>query len=139
MDTKYLKYSRFKNGYLEEWIRNKYDLKTDVHSSFTYNEIYVLIFLSLICIRCIISLSTSDENEEFLMYLGRFWHYVGGNYVHLEVMFLMWATNCMTSYLYVIHSPNKHYKWLELFAFLNGIIPHKRTGKSIINPSVEPF
>jgi hypothetical protein len=42
LNTKYLKYSRFKNGYLEEWIRNKYDLKTDVHSSFAYNEIYVL-------------------------------------------------------------------------------------------------
>jgi hypothetical protein len=40
LDTKYLKYSRFKNGYLEEWIRNKYDLKTDVHSSFAYNKIY---------------------------------------------------------------------------------------------------
>ncbi len=39
LDTKYLKYSRFKNGYLEEWTRNKYDLKTYVHSSFTYNEI----------------------------------------------------------------------------------------------------
>ncbi len=69
LNTKYLKYSRFKNGYLEEWIRNKYDLKTDVHSSFNYNENYVLIFMFLICIRCIISLSTSDENEEFLMYL----------------------------------------------------------------------
>jgi hypothetical protein len=71
LNTKYLKYSRFKNGYLEEWIRNRYDLKTDVHSSFAYNEIYVLIFMFLMCIRCIISLSTSDGNEEFLMYLGR--------------------------------------------------------------------
>jgi hypothetical protein len=132
LNTKYLKYSRFKNGYLEEWIRNKYDLKTDVHSSFAYNEIYVLIFMFLMCIRCIISLSTSDGNEEFLMYLGRPWHYVEGNYVHFEVFFLMWTINCMTSYLYVIHSPDKHYKWLELFAFLNGIILHKRIGKYII-------
>jgi hypothetical protein len=132
LNTKYLKYSRFKNGYLEEWIRNRYDLKTDVHSSFAYNEIYVLIFMFLMCIRCIISLSTSDGNEEFLMYLGRPWNYVEGNYVHFEVFFLMWTINCMTSYLYVIHSPDKHYKWLELFAFLNGIIPHKRIGKYII-------
>jgi hypothetical protein len=132
LDTKYLKYSRFKNGYLEQWIHNKYDLKTDVHSSFAYNEIYVLIFMFLMSIRCIISLSTSDENEEFLMYLGRPWHYVGGNYVHLEVMFLLWTTNCMTSYLCVIHSPDKHYKWLVLFTFLNGIMPHKRIGNSTI-------
>jgi hypothetical protein len=78
LDTKYLKYSRFKNGYLEQWIRNKYDLKTDFHSSFAYNENYVLIFMFLIYIRCIISLFNSDGNEEFLMYLGRPWHYVGG-------------------------------------------------------------
>jgi hypothetical protein len=131
LDTKYLRYSRFKNGYLEEWIRNKYDLKTDVHSSFTYNEIYVLISMFLLYIRCIISLSTSDGNEEFFMYLGRPWHYVGGNYVHLEVMFIMWTTNIIAFYLYVIHRPDKQYKWLELFAFLNGIIPYKRIGKSI--------
>ncbi len=132
LNTKYLKYSRFKSGYLEEWIRNKYDLKTDVHSSFTYNEIYVLIMMFLICIRCIISLSTNDGNEELLMYLGRPWHYVEGNYVHFEILFLFISTKCMTSYLFVTHSHEKHYKWLELFAFLNGIIPHKRIGKYII-------
>ncbi len=128
MDTKYLKYSRFKTGYLEEWIHNKYDLKTDVHSSFTYNEIYILIFMFLFCIRCIISLSTSDGNEEFLMYLGRVWHHVEGNYVHMEVTFLMWTINIIALYLYFLHSPDKQYKWLELFAFLAGIIPHKRIG-----------
>jgi hypothetical protein len=131
LDTKYLKYSRFKNGYLEKWIRNKYELRTNVHSSYNYNEILGLILSLLFCIRCIISLLTSDENEKLLMYLGRPWHYVEGNYVHIEVMFLMWSTNIIAFYLYVIHSPDKHYEWLELFAFLNGIIPHKRIGKSI--------
>jgi hypothetical protein len=129
MDTKYLKYLRFKTGYLEEWIHNKYDLKTDVHSSFTYNEIYILIFMFLFCIRFIISLSTSDGNEEFLMYLGRAWHYIEGNYVHIEVTFLMLTINIIAFYLYVLHSPDKQYKWLQLFAFLAGIIPHKRIGK----------
>jgi hypothetical protein len=131
LDTKYLKYSRFKNGYLEKWIRNKYDLKTDVHSSFSRNEISSLIFMFLMYIRIIISLSKNDENEELLMYLGRQWHRMEANYVHIEVMFLLWTTNIIAFYLYVIHSPDKHYKWLELFAFLNGIIPHKRIGKSI--------
>jgi hypothetical protein len=49
----------------------------------------------------------------------------------MEVMFLLWTTNFIAFSLYVIHSPDKHYKWLELFAFLNGIIPHKRIGKTI--------
>ncbi len=49
--TKYLKYSKFKNGYLEEWIRNKYDLQTNIHSSFTNNEIKGLIFLFQMYIR----------------------------------------------------------------------------------------
>ncbi len=131
LDTKYLKYSRLKNGYLEEWIRNKYDLKTNIHSRYTYNEISVLMLSFLFFIRCIISLLTSDENEKSLMYLGRPWHYIGGNCVHIEAIFLLWSTNIIAFYLYVIHSPDKHYKWLELFAFLNGIIPHKRIGKSI--------
>jgi hypothetical protein len=46
-------------------------------------------------------------------------------------MFLLWTTNIIAFNLYVINSPDKHYKWLELFAFLNGIIPHKRIGKTI--------
>jgi hypothetical protein len=128
LDTKYLKYSRFKNGYLEGWIRNKYDLKP-IQSSFTYYQISGLIFKILIFIRTIISLSiSSDGNNELLMYLGRPWHYVGGNYVHIEVISLFWVTYYLTFNLYVIHSPDKHYKWLELFAFLNGLIPHKRIG-----------
>jgi hypothetical protein len=131
LDTKYLKYSRLKNGYLEEWIRNKYDLKTNIHSRYTYNETSGLILSFLFCIRCIVSLLTSDEDEKLLMYLGRPWHYIEGNYVHIEVTFLMWSTNIIVFYLYVLHSPDKYYKWLELFAFLNGIIPHKRIGKSI--------
>jgi len=128
LDAEYLKYSRFKNGYLEQWIRNKYYLKTNIHSSFTYNEITGLIFVFLMLIRIIISLSTSDGNEELLMYLGRAWHHVEGNYVHIEVMFLMWTINIIAFYLYVLHSPDKQYKWLQLFAFLAGIIPHKRIG-----------
>jgi hypothetical protein len=130
-DTKYLRYSRFKNGYLEKWIRNKYDLKTDVHSSFSRNEIWSLIFIFLMYIRTIISLSNNDENKELLMYLGRQWRYIEANYVHVEVMFLLWTINIIAFNLYVIHRPDNHYKWLELFAFLNGIIPYKRIGKTI--------
>jgi hypothetical protein len=63
------------------------------------------------------------------MYLGRPWHYWEVNYVHIEIMFLLWTTNWMTFNVFVIHSPEKHYKWLELFAFLNGLIPHIRIGK----------
>jgi hypothetical protein len=134
LDAKYLKYSRFKNGYLEQWIRNKYDLKVNVHSSFTYNEISGLVFVFLMYIRIIISLSTSDGNYELLMYLGRSSHYIEENYVYLEIMFLLWTTNIIAFHIYVLHSPDKNYKW-KLFAFLNGIIPHKRIGKYILNIS----
>ncbi len=99
LDTKYLKYSRFKNGYLELWIRNKYDLKVSVHSSFTYNEISGLMLVFLMYIRIIISLSTSDGNNELLMYLGRLWHYIGKNYVHLEIMFFLWTTNIIAFHI----------------------------------------
>jgi hypothetical protein len=131
LDTKYLKYG-FKNGYIDQMIRNKYDLKTNVHSSFTYNEISVLIFIFILLIRIIISLSISDGNNEFLMYFGRFWHLMDLNYIHGEVLFLLWTINIIAIPLYIIHSPDKHYKWLQLFAFLFGIIPHKSIGKSFL-------
>jgi hypothetical protein len=84
------------------------------------------------CVRIIISLSASDENNQLLIYLGIYWSYIDGNYVHIEVMFLLWTTNIIVFYLYVIHSPDKHNKWLELFAFLNEIISHKRIGKFVL-------
>ncbi len=52
------------------------------------------------------------------------------NYVDVEVMFLLLTTNIIAFNLQFIHSPDKHYKWLELFAFLNRIIAHKRIGKT---------
>jgi hypothetical protein len=64
------------------------------------------------------------------MYLGRQWHYMEANYVHVKVMFLLWTTNIIAFNLQFIHSSDKHYKWLELFAFLNGIIAHKKIGKT---------
>jgi hypothetical protein len=94
------------------------------------HEITGLIFISLLCVRVIYSLTLSDENDELFMYLGRAWHYMEAYYVHIEIICLIWITNYFSVYLYVIHSPDKQYKWLELFAFLGGIIPHKRIGKS---------
>jgi hypothetical protein len=41
------------------------------------------------CVRIIISLSASDENNQLLIYLGIYWSYIDGNYVHIEVMFLL--------------------------------------------------
>jgi uncharacterized protein YlaI len=38
LDTDYIRFSRLRNGFIEEWICNKYDLKVDVHSS----EVYLL-------------------------------------------------------------------------------------------------
>ncbi len=88
LDTDYIRFSRLRNGFIEEWVLNKYDLKVDVHSSFTSNEIYSLIFMFLILIRFIVCLTLNDDNYELLMYLGRWWQYLGVNYVHIEVLFL---------------------------------------------------
>jgi hypothetical protein len=129
LDTKYLKYSRFKNGFLEQWLSNKYELKINVHSSFTRIEILRLIFLFLIFIRTVISLSTSNENKQLLVYLGRPWHLMDVNYVHIEIMFLLWTTNCIAINGFVIPSPDEHYEWLELFAFTFGITSHEIIGK----------
>jgi hypothetical protein len=107
LDTDYIRFSRLRNGFIEEWVLNKYDLKVDVHSSFTSNEIYSLIFMFLILIRFIVCLTLNDDNYELLMYLGRLWQYLGVNYVHIEVLFLLWTTKFIAFHFYVIHSPKK--------------------------------
>jgi len=129
LDTNYIKFSTLKNGYFEEWIKNKFELKIDVHSKFTKNEIYSLIFMFLMLIRTMRAVTLEvDVDDTILMYFGSPWHYLNGNFTHMEAMFLLWTLNFLVSYLYVIHSPNKHYEWLEIYGFLAGIIPHKRIG-----------
>jgi len=126
---KYIKFSTLKNGFLMQWLKNRYEVKTDVHSNFTKFEIFSLIFMFSMQIRTIRALTSDVEvDDTILMYFGSTWHYLNGNIFHMETMFFLWTINFLVLHLYVIHSPTEQYNWLEIYAFLAGIIPHKRIG-----------
>jgi len=127
-DLKFIQFSRFRNGLLARWICNCLKSKTRFDSSFTYNEILSFIFMFLILIRPMITLTVGDADKRLLMYYGYLWHYLGANRVHSEVIIFLWTLNFLALYLFVIHSPNKHYKWLGIYGFLAVIIPHRRIG-----------
>jgi len=131
LDKKYIKFSTLRNGFFEQWLKNKYQLKTDVHSKFTKIEIFSLIFMFFMLIRTITALTLEvdvEVDDTPLIYIGSPWHYLSGNSFHMEVMFLLWTFNFLVLYLYVIHSPNEYYNWLEIYGFLAGIIPHQKIG-----------
>jgi hypothetical protein len=131
LGTTYIKFATLKNGFLKPWLKNKYQLKTDVHSKFTKFEIFSLIFIFLMLIRTIKVLTLEvdiGQDDTLLMYFGSPWHHLSGNFSHMETMFFLWSLNFVALYLYVIHSPDEHYKWLEIYAFLAGIIPHQSIG-----------
>jgi len=127
-DFKFIQFSRFRNGFLAKWIYNCFKSKTGLISSFTYNEISILMFMFVILFRTTRILTSSSPDKRFLIFYGSLWHYMGGNRVHSEIMVFLWTLNFFVIYLFVIHCPNKHYKWLEIYVFLAQIIPHKRIG-----------
>jgi len=134
LDTHYVKFSTLKNGFLEQWIKNRYKLEIAVHSKFTKSEFFGLIFMFFMLFRVMSALTLkvdAEVDDTLLIYYGSPWHHMSGNFTHMETMFLLWTLNFLTLYLYVVHSPDKHYEWLEIYGFLAGIIPHKRIGISI--------
>jgi len=128
LGKKCIKFSTFRNGLLANLIRNYFEPKSDFYSSFTCNEILSLIFMFLLLIRVVRGLTFSYVDTRIFIYYGIPWHYLGGNHYHIEIMFLLWTLNYLVLYLYVIHSPTEHYKWLEIYEFLAGIIPRQRIG-----------
>ena len=128
LDTNYIVFSTFKNGFLKQWIHNRFELKQDVHKRFTKLEVFSLVFMSLMFIRIIRALTFTKVNDTILMYYGSSWHYMSANSDHVEFMFLLWSLNYLSLYFYVIHNPNDYYNWLNIYGFLGGIIPHKRIG-----------
>ena len=128
LDKKFIVFSTLNNGFIKQWIRNRFELKIDVHKRFTKLEIISFIFMSFILIRVIRALTMSNVNNTILMYYGSPWHLLSANAMHIEVMFLLWTLNYLALYLNVIHSPNDYYNWLDIFGFLAGIIPYKRIG-----------
>jgi hypothetical protein len=70
----------------------------------------------------------TDMKDRILIYLGSAWNYLGGNNSYIETLFLLWTIDCIAFNLYVIRSKRKHYKWLQIFEFLAGIISYKDIG-----------
>jgi uncharacterized membrane protein YjdF len=121
----FIKFTGLRNGFLKKFI-NKHEKKT---SRLEFNEVLNILFMFLLLLRTIISVTISNEDYTVLMYIGRGWHYVGANYVHNEVLFLLWTLHSICVYVFVINSPTNRYKWIEIFAFLKGFVPHQQIGK----------
>jgi hypothetical protein len=125
-NQKFIKFSSLRNGLLNKFI-NKYEKKT---SRLEFNEVLNILFMILMLLRTIISVTTvSNEDYTVLIYMGRFWHLLSANYIHNEVLFVVWTLNFIVIYVFVIKSPTKYCKWIEIYAFLKGIVPHQQIGK----------
>jgi hypothetical protein len=125
-NEKFIKFSSLRNGFLKKFI-NKHEKKT---SRLEFNEVLNILFMFLLLMRTIISV-TSISNEDYilLIYMGRLWHYLSANYIHNEVLFILWTLNFVCVYVFVIKSRTKYCKWIEIYAFLKGILPHQQIGK----------
>jgi hypothetical protein len=126
---KFIKFSSLRNGFLKNFIDKHHERQVKKSSRFEFKEICVLLLLSLLFLRTSKSITISDDDYTLLMYIGRPWHHLGANYIHNESLFLLWILNFICIYIFVINSPTKYYKWIEIYAFLNGILPHQQIGK----------
>jgi len=123
---KFIKFSSLRNGFLNKFI-NKHEKKT---SRLEFNEVLNILFMFLLLIRTIISVtSISNEDYTVLIYIGRFWHLLDANYIHNEVLFILWTLNFICVYVFVIKSPTKHCDWIEIYTFMKGILPYQQIGK----------
>lgn len=88
----------------------------------------ILMFTIAIVVKILKIMTITDMKDRILIYLGSACNYLGGNNSYIETMFLLWTIDCIAFNLFVIRSKRKHYKWLEIFKFLAGIIPYKDIG-----------
>jgi hypothetical protein len=88
----------------------------------------ILMFMIAILARILKVIKITDMKDRILIYLGSAWNYLGGNNSYIETLLLLWTINCISFNLLVIRSKIKHYKWLEIFEFLAGIISYKDIG-----------
>lgn len=127
----FIKYSYSRNGILKNFIRNYNERKSGKTPGFELNQKIYLLFLFLILLRTFKSITVSDEDFTLLMRIGRPWHLLGTNYIHNEVMIIIWTLFSISVYIFVINSPINHYKWIEIYAFLNGVLTHQQIGKHL--------
>jgi hypothetical protein len=128
-NEKFIKFTNLKNGFLKDFIDKHHKRHVKKASIYGFKEISYLLFMCSLLLRNIISVFISDGNYTVLMFIGRIWHYLGANYIHNEVLFILWSLNFICVYVFVIQSPTKQYKWIEIYAFLNGILSHQQIGK----------
>jgi hypothetical protein len=128
-DFKYIHCSRFRNGFLKQWIENYLIRKNSRQSMTNYETILSLIFMSLIVIRILKVINIESPDDRILVYLGSPWYYLGGHHSYNETVILLWTINYIAFYIIDMTSHRKQYKWLQIFAFLSGIISHQKIGK----------
>jgi len=128
LSRSFMKYSKYKNGYLKKWIEAHYDQRETNKKNFDYKELYYLVFMIIFLFRIIKVLPIIDNNNKIVVYFGSPWHYLGGNRFHNELSFLLWTINFIALYLFLHNCQSEQYKWLEIFAFLSGLICHEKIG-----------
>jgi hypothetical protein len=129
----FIKFSSLRNGFLKKFIYKHHEIEAKKSLNYDFIEISTLLFMCLLLLRLLYSVTISDEDYTLLIYIGRNWHLLDANYVHNETLFILWTLNFVCIYVYVIQSPTKQYKWIEVYAFLKGILPHEKIGNYLFS------
>jgi hypothetical protein len=129
----FIKFSSLRNGFLKKFIYKHHENEVKNSSSYDFIEMSTLLFMCLLLLRLLYSVTISDEDYTLLIYMGRNWHLLGANYMHNETLFILWTLNFVCIYVFVIQSPTKQYKWIEVYAFLKGILPHEKIGNYLFS------
>jgi hypothetical protein len=128
-DGNFIIFSSLRNGFLKKFIHKHHKSQAKKTSEYELIEISSLLLMSVLLLRTVKSITISDNDYTLLMYIGRPWHYLGANYLHNDGLFILWTLNFICLYVFVIQSPTNQYRWIEIYAFLNGILPHQQIGK----------
>jgi len=130
-NIEFIKFSGLRNGFLNKLIDVHHERQDKKTTRLEFYEILNIVFMFIILVRTFISIATSDEDPNFLMYMGRSWHLLGAHYVNGEILFILWTLNFIGIYIFVIQSPTKIYKWIEVYAFLKGVLSCEQIGKHL--------
>jgi hypothetical protein len=125
----FIKFSGLRNGFLKNFIHKHHEKHNNKTSRLEFKEVFNILFMSLLLVRTLKSVTINDGDYTLHMYIGRTWHYVGANYIHNEVLLTLWTLYSICVYAFVINSPTNHYKWIEIFAFLKDFLPLQQIGK----------
>ncbi len=127
-DENHIIYSELKHGYLKRWIQEYSERGKNKKMSLRNEQKMSLMFMIAILVRILKIITITNMKDRILIYLGSPWSYLGGNNSYIETILLLWTIHCIAFNLFAIRSKRKHYKWLEIFEFLAGIISYKDIG-----------